>query len=801
MMGFNKWICCIISLFSHSVKSKQKRALYGIKHRNKIQFMILKKTLVTLLFMALLVKHGSAQDKITMDPNTTYQTVDGWGASLSWWANIMGGHPDDKVDILVDWIVSPSHLNMNLFRFNIGAGDHPDHHHMRADGGAMPSYKLSADADYDWSQDDNQRDILQRLLARRSQLMGTNDIKLVAFSTSPPWWMTKSGCSAGATTQSTNNLKEDMYDDFADYLTDVVQYYHDSLAITFDYIEPMNEPDGGWWVAEGNQEGCYFSVDKQQKLLIEVYAALERKEMLSYCKLAGSDWNNMNNGVAALNSYVSGGQVMDKLSHIDCHSYFGNNTARQQLNTLAKQYNKTLWQSESGPLNVGNSPSFQVMHMAQRIITDMRLMKPDAWIDWQIVTNGSAQWGLVDGKYANNLERCTKFPSFYIRSQYSRFIKPAYTIINSNRDNTLAALSPERDEVVLVICNTDTSGAAHNYDIDLRFFEVGGGIPYQYLSTVDGEYKTKRSFVSIKDKVINYTAPLQSVTTFVIPITGTLDQPEIVSDVLADFEQGRGLFTDVSLHSSCVGTYPNDTAPHPTWHILYDSIGNNPLRTINTSNNAYIVEQENSDWWGNFLNFRLANEGEGIAIYDNKRFLHVYHYRETLEDGWSIYINSEVNCSNEGNKRRIDGNNTAINQWEDLVFDLDYLQQANATLDLFTFCLNTDYTSPKSHPMSVFAFDEIVLNNSSTPRHLMSQCCPENELPALDVKYRYHKHQLTLWTENDHWIDDVKLYNISGQCIVSSLVNSTSFSCTIEEAGLYIASINHSTYRKKLLLY
>lgn len=758
-----------------------------------------KKYIIILLF-TLLSAAGIAQTRITIDPNTQYQTIDGWGASLSWWANIMGGHPEEKVDILTDWIVNPSHLNMNLFRFNIGAGDHPEHDHMRKDGGNMPGYKLTANSDYDWSQDENQRLILQKIIARRSELLNENDIKLVAFSTSPPWWMTESLCSAGANTKSTNNLKEDMYDDFADYLTDIVKFYHDSLDITFSYLEPMNEPDGGWWVAEGNQEGCFFTVDKQQKLLKEVYAALERKKMLSYCQLAGSDWNNINNGVTALNSYINSGQIMDKISHIDCHSYFGNNLGRQELHRIAEQYNKSLWQSESGPLNVGNSPSFQVMHIAQRIITDMRLMRPEAWIDWQIVTDGSAQWGLVDGNYGNSLERCTKFPSFYIRSQYSRFIKPGYTIINSNLDNTLAALSPDSDELVLVICNTDTSGSQEEYNIDLSLFDIGGGIPYKYLTTVDGENKTKRSFVSINDNIINYSTPLQSVTTFVIPINKTYKKPASINEKLADFEDGNGIFSSINLHNSFSGTYPNDTAPHPTWHILYDSIAENSLKETNTSQNAYIVEQENSDWWGNFLNFKLANEGEGIFINESNRYLHIYHYRGTVEDGWSVYINSEVNCENIDNKRRIDGNNTRANQWEDVVIDINYLHQQNASLDLFTVCLNTDYNAPKAHEMALFMFDEIVLNNSSTPRHLLSNYTPQKRHSKNNIRHSYYNKQLKIWGIDEISINTVQLYTISGLCIASERVENNLFSCSIDNPGIYIASINQSQYRKKLAL-
>jgi hypothetical protein len=113
------------------------------------------------------------------------------------------------------------------------------------------------------------------------------------FELHPPYWMTRSGCSAGSVEGNVTNLKSDMFDDFADYLTEVVRYYHDSLGITFNYLEPFNEPDGGWWKAFGNQEGCFFSNNDQIVMIRELYAKLSEKNMLSYCRITANDANSI----------------------------------------------------------------------------------------------------------------------------------------------------------------------------------------------------------------------------------------------------------------------------------------------------------------------------------------------------------------------------------------------------------------------------------------------------------------------------------------------------------------------------
>lgn len=62
-----------------------------------------------------------------LNPSQRYQTLEGWGSSLCWWAAQVGNWDEKKVDEVVDLITSPDKLNMNIFRYNIGGGDDPSH--------------------------------------------------------------------------------------------------------------------------------------------------------------------------------------------------------------------------------------------------------------------------------------------------------------------------------------------------------------------------------------------------------------------------------------------------------------------------------------------------------------------------------------------------------------------------------------------------------------------------------------------------------------------------------------------------
>ncbi len=83
-------------------------------------------------------------------------SFEGWGVSLCWWANMCGRWSEDKIDELVDWLVSPQGLNYRIFRYNIGGGDDPLNrnctpHHMGKGKGLraeMEGFKDRTDGPY-----------------------------------------------------------------------------------------------------------------------------------------------------------------------------------------------------------------------------------------------------------------------------------------------------------------------------------------------------------------------------------------------------------------------------------------------------------------------------------------------------------------------------------------------------------------------------------------------------------------------------------------------------------------------------
>ncbi len=164
-----------------------------------------------------------------LNPALRQQRFEGWGTSLCWWANNVGGWAPDKRNALVDLVADPVNgLGYNVFRYNIGGGENPAHTHMDTFRD-MPGFEQE-NGTFDWDVDANQRAVLLRLAERGSATI------FEAFSNSPPYWMTSSGCASG-NSDGSNNLKANSYDAFADYLVQVVKHYRDAFGVTFRTLE------------------------------------------------------------------------------------------------------------------------------------------------------------------------------------------------------------------------------------------------------------------------------------------------------------------------------------------------------------------------------------------------------------------------------------------------------------------------------------------------------------------------------------------------------------------------------------
>lgn len=558
--------------------------------------------IITLFFF---FQNIQSQNTVLIDPNKEHQTIEGWGVSLAWWANLAGGMSESTIDELANYAVND--LNFNVFRFNIAGGENPnctEGDHFRKDGGLMPGYRIQHSDNQGFGTNNYENDTRQiKVMNKIASLRATKgDIITEMISYSPPWWMTFGLCSAGNVIATQENLRPEFIDDFADYLVSVSAGLNERYPNwNVSYLAPFNEPISGYWRKGGGQEGSAIYEATQAQILWRAWQKQQNYNFQSL-GLVVADNTNISNALINLSNLNNNNPgEYNGVSKINVHSYGDGWVQKEELYNFTRDNgNKRIWQSETGPLNwspPNNDPqSWWIRHydMSYRLIEDLRNLKSTVWCDWQLMSIDDG-WGML---HQSNWDENNPFKepvlnktrSFYCRKNFTNFIKVGYKIIDSNNGNTLAALSPDNKEIVFVVVNNSNSTVDYSIDVS-KFSHINGFRTYRTSGSNSdtGEDAIEKTISSITEKGILsgnrllYNAPKYSVTTFVINISGSLSSMEFNFNELKIF--------------------PNPFNPHCTFQLpriiengklfLYDTAGAQTKVIENINAKEIVVMKDN----------------------------------------------------------------------------------------------------------------------------------------------------------------------------------------------------------------
>ncbi|WP_248404980.1 glycoside hydrolase [Butyrivibrio fibrisolvens] len=510
-----------------------------------------------------------------------YGEFQGWGTSLCWWANRVGYSEELTLLTVEAFFDKEKGLGMNIGRYNVGGGDDvckgavskeakeadPFLHqqHIQRSDSAVPGYctdvtKIDLESNpesyykdnfdradfecgyawnYDWEADANQMNVLKAAADAAG-----DEFIAEAFSNSPPYFMTVSGCSSGGVDPSVDNLREDSYTAFAAYMADVIEHWMKEGVITFQSVDPMNEPATDYWSAYSpKQEGCHFSQgDSQSRILTALNDELKAKGIdIIIC---ASDETSID---AAVNSYNAlSDDAKSVVTRIDTHSYQG--TQYSLLKETALEAGVNLWMSEvDGTYTIGNEDTKMqaALGFSGQIIKDINGLMPTAWIMWDavdihvdtdniydtctikeaedIVSKGVPFWGIAIADHDSKELLLSK--KYYAFGQFTRYIRPGYCILGTDdkANQVTAAYNPEDGSIVIVAMNTRDEDV--KWEIDLSEMNIKDDNSIQIIRT-SGDMEsgenwadvTDSSYAQLNDDRTKLTIVLKnsSVTTFVI---------------------------------------------------------------------------------------------------------------------------------------------------------------------------------------------------------------------------------------------------------------------------------------------
>jgi O-glycosyl hydrolase len=504
-------------------------------------------------FDALAFSQITPGDTVSVSPAGAY-AFDGWGTSLAWWAEVLGGdgpsipgwNSSDRTAIEARLFGAPSNggLGLTIARYNIGASPSP---YIAAGcgtgitfrpGGLVPTPQQSPGTSPDVTTDPGQLGVLNDITNEITNTGGTPIIE--AFANSPPWWMTSNKCAIGMGNPKSDSLPPSQYQAYVNYLAGVVRSFAQH-GITISTVEPFNEPNPSFaWgtCMTGCQEGANLLPSTQDSILSLICNALSGTS----AQVSAPDGNTVDETISDFGSY--GAASRNCVSQVNTHGYNVqapyDGPARPNLANLAQVNGKSLWMSEFG--NGGSA-----ITLSTQIAKDLQYLRPAAWVYWQGLEQPGG-WGLLQS--GGNFPADTGFSltqRFYALGQYSEFIRPGFQILTTYdpqvsgglpnctptsgstsgcAQSTLdvAAYNPNGGRIVLVATNNGSSDNPVTYDFSALSAQLGlsvGSTAHVYRTSAGLGNLVQEPDLALSGSSLSDVQPAQSITTYVIDPAST----------------------------------------------------------------------------------------------------------------------------------------------------------------------------------------------------------------------------------------------------------------------------------------
>lgn len=400
--------------------------------------------------------------EITLNPEIKYQTIRGFGASDAWSTQFVGKNwPLDKKNKIADLLFSdelningsPKGIGLDIWRFNIGAGSIYQGNNSNINDEWRRAECFLNGNGYDWTAHEGQRWFMDA-----AKLRGVS--QFTGFSNSPPVTMTKNGL-ANSSGGSSANIEPSRYNDYVDFLANVIENYRDLYGINFNFISPFNEPQYDW---RNGQEGSPWQNTEIANITKLLDSKLLEKNLNTKIQIAEA--GQLNYLYEDANKQGRASQIQDFLNpnssnylgnlnslhkSIVGHSYFTTfDTSylldvRSRLNNKIREIDNTFefWMTEysviednieiKGPgRDLGIDPA---LYVARLIHTDLVVANASSWQWWLAVSPYDYKDGLV---YIDNDKNNGEFYESKLLwgfGNFSRFIEPGYQRIGVLRSD------------------------------------------------------------------------------------------------------------------------------------------------------------------------------------------------------------------------------------------------------------------------------------------------------------------------------------------------------------------------------
>lgn len=388
------------------------------------------------------------------------QTIQHFGASDAWSMQFIGQWENQaEQEKIADWLFSlendaqgkPKGIGLSIWRFNLGAGSAEQGEDSQIQPGTRTECFLTKDGTYDWTKQAGQRKFLKMAKQRGVPYF-------LAFLNSAPVYFTQNGLATNTGRGGTINLKDDCYDDFARFMATAVKGIEAHDGIHFDYLCPVNEPDGHWNWLGPKQEGSPATNREIARLVRETSKAFKKQNLSTQvimdessdlrCLLA-THQTNWERGYQ-IRTFFSKDSTQTYLGNLPNvprqivgHSYWTNTPVpymreiREQLRDTIAKYGLKFWQTElcimgnDEEIGGGGGYDFSMktaLYVARVIHHDLVFADAESWSWWRSVGEDYKD-GLIRVYTADHMKSGYAVDSrlMWALGNYSRFVRPGAT--------------------------------------------------------------------------------------------------------------------------------------------------------------------------------------------------------------------------------------------------------------------------------------------------------------------------------------------------------------------------------------
>lgn len=449
------------STFKSDVKSVETAAntytVKGLKSNTKYYFKISAVRIFNKknLYSAAVVINATTQKPVdissSVDLNTKYQTIDGFGTSAAWWAHKVGGW--GSAEKIIKYLYDREDgIGLNIYRYNVGAGSRPDEN-IDSYWARTDTFVDSYDAEtktftYDFTRDAE----AQNCLSIAKNLYG-DDLRVSLFANSPPVQITDNGKAYVSHHDEwyykdmPSNLSYENYPVYAKFMDDVAAHFVSDGYRVCD-VSPVNEPQYSWCCGENgkmNQEGCHYTPVQAKQLYSAFVNEFDGKEY----KVSMFESGAAEGETTIFDDYLM--TIMESAANnryfksVSTHSYWTTKETKKNCYDYLQKYfeNMSVACTEYCQMtNDGNTGVYDIsspiewwdparngldivygVQMARVINEDMTVLNATEWNWWLGVSNGYYPDGLVYIDHEDNDKEFVETSKrLWCLGNYSKFI-------------------------------------------------------------------------------------------------------------------------------------------------------------------------------------------------------------------------------------------------------------------------------------------------------------------------------------------------------------------------------------------